>query len=202
MKIGIIGTGRIGGALGKRWVKAGHQVLFGSRDPQKAAAVAQTIGANASGGSYADAVRFGEVLLLSTPWTATREVLESLGALDGKTLIECTNNVTGDESGGSTTEQVAQWAKGAKVVKAFNTIFYQILEADPVSEQERPTVFIVGDDEAKAAVTQLVVDAGCEPLDAGPLSNARYIDALAQFIIHLGYGRGMGQHITYKLMRL
>jgi predicted dinucleotide-binding enzyme len=202
MKIGIIGTGKIGGALGKRWTKAGHQVLFGSRDPKKSAALAQTLGENASGGSYADAVRFGEVLLLSTPWTATREVLESLGSLNGKILIECTNNVTGDESGGSTTEQIARWAKGAKVVKAFNTIFYQILDADSAARQERPTVFIVGDDDAKAMVTPLVVDAGCEPLDAGPLSNARYLDALAQFIIHLGYGRGMGQHISYKLIRL
>lgn len=202
MKIGIIGTGKIGGAVGKRWVKAGHQVLFGSRDPQKATALAQSIGANASGGSYADAVHFGQVLLLSTPWTATREVLQSLGSLEGKTLVDCTNNVTGDEHGGSTSEQVAQWAKGAKVAKAFNTIFYQILEADPATAPERPTVFVVGDDDVKLTVTQLVLDAGCEPIDAGPLSNARYLDALAQFIIHLGYGRGMGQHITYKLMRV
>jgi predicted dinucleotide-binding enzyme len=87
------------------------------------------------------------------------------------------------------------------VVKAFNTIFYQILE-DPSPTQERPTVFIVGDDDVKPTVAQLVLDAGCEPIDAGPLSNTRYVDALAQFIIHLGYGRGMGQHITYKLMRM
>ena len=202
MKIGIIGTGNIGSAVGKRWVAAGHQVMFGSRDPQKAATLAEQIGANAKGGSYADAVSFGDALLLATPWSATREVLESLGSLEGKTLVDCTNNVTGDERGGSTSEQIAGWAKGAKVVKAFNTIFYQILESDSSSTQERPTVFIVGDDDVKPIVTQLVLDAGCEPIDAGPLSNTRYLDALAQFIIHLGYGRGMGQHITYKLMRM
>lgn len=202
MKIGIIGTGRIGTAIGKRWVRAGHQVMFGSRDPQKAITSAERIGANASGGSYADAVNFGDVLLLSTPWNATREVLESLGSLEGKTLVDCTNNVTGDERGGSTSEQIAGWAKGAKVVKAFNTIFYQILDADPATVQERPTVFIAGDDDAKPTVTQLVLDAGCEPIDVGPLSNTRYLDALAQLIIHLGYGRGMGQHIAYKLVQM
>lgn len=198
MKIGIIGTGRMGTALGRRWAQAGHEVCFGSRDPAKAEAVAQTIGANARGGGYADAVAFGEVLLLSVPWKATQEVIESLGSLQGKVLLECTNNVGGDDGDVGTTEQVAQWARGAQVVKAFNTIFYQIIEA----EHEPLTVFMVGNDDAKAKVSPLVQDAGFEPLDAGPIGNAHYLDALARFIIHLGYQRGMGQHIAYKLVHM
>jgi predicted dinucleotide-binding enzyme len=198
MKIGIIGTGKMGTALGRRWAQAGHEVCFGSRDPARAEAVAQTVGGNTRGGHYSDAVAFGEVLLLSVPWKATQEVVESLGSLQGKVLLECTNNVGGDDREAGTTELVSQWAKDAKVVKAFNTIFYQVIEA----EHEPLTVFIVGDDDAKAKVTPLVRDAGFDPLDAGPIDNSHYLDALARFIIHLGYQRGMGQHIAYKLVHI
>ena len=198
MKIGIIGTGRMGTALGRRWALAGHEVCFGSRDPEKAAAVARTIADTVRGGTYAEAVAFGDVLLLSVPWKATQEVVQSLGPLNGKVLLECTNNVGGDDRDAGTTELVAQWARGAKVVKAFNTIFYQIIEA----EHEPLTVFIVGDDDAKATVSPLVRDAGFEPVDAGPIDNAHHLDALARFIIHLGYQRGMGQRIAYQLVQV
>lgn len=200
MRVGIIGSGRMGTALGRRWAKAGHAVMFGSRDAAKAQGVAEQVGHGATGGSYAEAVAFGDVLLLATPWNATQSVIESLGDLGGKPLLECTNNF-GESGEGSTTERVAAWAKNARVVKGFNTVFFGILESD--THAERPTIFIAGDDEAaKREISTLITDAGFDPVDAGPLANAGWLDAMAQLIVHLGYSRGQGNRIAYRLARV
>jgi len=200
MNIGIIGSGRIGTAVGKRLARAGHTVMFGSRDAQKAAAIASDVGHGAQGGSYADAVHFADVLVLSTPWQATREVIESLPPLDGKILIETTNDFTG-ESDESTTRRVAQWAPAAHVVKAFNTIFYNLIEGEPTVI--RPAVFLVGDsDAARQTVSQLVQDAGFDPIDFGSLADAHHVDALAKAIIHLSGRPGMGRDVSFQIVHV
>ncbi len=124
MKIGIIGTGRMSSGLGKRWVAGGHEVMFGSRDPAKARALAAQIGGGAHGGSQADAVSFAGVLLLATPFDQTEAALRDLGSLAGKVVIETTNNFV-DKNPVSTTERIMQWSPGARVVKAFNGVFWQ-----------------------------------------------------------------------------
>ncbi len=129
MNIGIIGAGNVGGALGKPWTATGHNIKFGVRDANKPEVVALLgkCGANASASSVAEAAAFGEVIAIATPWPATRPAIESAGDLAGKIVIDCTNPVRPDLSGlaiGHTTsagEQVASWAKGARVVKCFNT---------------------------------------------------------------------------------
>jgi 8-hydroxy-5-deazaflavin:NADPH oxidoreductase len=203
MKIGIIGTGRIGSGLAKHWVKAGHTIMFGSREPEKGRAVAAEIGGSTQGGTQEEAAAFGEVVVLATPWNAAEAVARSL-SLSGKVVIDCTNDLSPAraETSRGTAQDVAEWAAGAKVVKAFNTVFFQILHAEQTSD-ERGTVFIVGDDaEAKSKVGGLIRDAGFEPHDAGGLKNAHHIDNLAAFIVELGYGQGQGTNITYKLLRL
>lgn len=202
MNIGIVGTGNIGGGLGKRWAKAGHSVMFASRDPNKARQLAAGIGASASGGSYAEVVAFSEVLLLATPWgDATESALRALGSLDGKILIETTNNFK-DSNPVSTTERIMAWTPGAKVVKAFNTIFAQIIAADPASLASRPTVYIVGDDaDAKQTVSALIRDLSFDVVDFGPAKNAIHVENLGRAIVELGYGQGMGTTIGFKLER-
>ncbi|HYO87129.1 MAG TPA: NAD(P)-binding domain-containing protein [Candidatus Limnocylindrales bacterium] len=205
MKIGILGTGRIGSALGKRWADAGHALCFGSRELARAAALAGEVGHGAQGGSYADAAAFGEAVLLAVPWSAAAEVLGTLqGALAGKLLLDATNNLSGDSSGGPSAVQVQAWASGAYVVKAFNTVFFQILDSSwRAGTGPRPAVFMVGDDaNAKQIAAPLIADAGFEPLDSGTLAQAGDIDVLARFIIHLGYDQGLGPHIAYGLLRL
>lgn len=203
MNIGIIGTGNMGTGLAKHWAKAGHSIMFGSREPDRARAAAAAIGGGAQGGTQEAAAAFGEVVLLATPWNATRALAQSL-PLDGKIVIDCTNDLspTRAETTVGTAQEVAQWARGARVVKAFNTVFFQILHAEQISG-ERGTVFIVGDDAAaKSVVGGLIRDAGFEPFDAGGLKNAHYIDRLAALIVELGYGQGHGKNIAYKLLRL
>ncbi len=205
MKIGIIGSGRIGSALGRRWAEAGHAVCFGSREPAKATALAAEVGHGAKGGSVVDAAAFGEAVLLAVPWSAARGVLQPLrDTLRSKLLLDATNNLSGDHSGGPSAVQVQEWAAGAYVVKAFNTVFFQILDSDwRAGDGPRPAVFMIADDaNAKAVAAPLIADAGFEPVDAGTLDQADAIDALARFIIHLSYEQGFGPTIAYGLVRL
>ncbi len=202
MKIGIIGAGKIGGGLGKRWLKAGHEVMFASRDAAKAQKAAAQFGANARGGTYADAVAFADVLLLSVPWEATEAVVRGLGSLSGKILIETTNNFV-DQNPASTTERVMAWAPDAKVVKAFNGIFAAIISSDVSDPASLPDIFLVGDDaSAKMVVAQLAADAGFDSVDFGPAKNARHVENLAFAVVELGYGQGKGTNVGLKLVKV
>lgn len=135
MHIGIIGSGTMGRTLGELWAKTGHDILFGSRDPQRVAEWLATTGVAAGHGTYADAVAFGDAVLLATHWEETQAAIEAAGALDGKLLIDCTNPelsnpyrlAVGHTTSGA--ESIAGWAQGAKVVKAFNHIYGSLLRA-------------------------------------------------------------------------
>jgi predicted dinucleotide-binding enzyme len=138
MKIGVIGSGTVGGTLGKRWAQGGHSVLFSSRHPEseKMKTLIEAAGPNAAASSVAHTVEQSDILLLASPWPATKEMVAAAGDLAGKILIDVTNPFLPDLSGievgtnSSAGELVASWAPGAKVVKAFNTIGVNIM-ADP-----------------------------------------------------------------------
>ena len=135
MRIGIIGSGNVGGALGTGWAKAGHEVIFASRHPasEEMRRLAAAAGPSARAASPKETAERREVLLLATPWAAAKATLEGLGDLGGKVLIDALNPLLPDLSGlalGTTTsaaEQVAGWARNARVVKAFNTVGYNIM---------------------------------------------------------------------------
>jgi predicted dinucleotide-binding enzyme len=213
MSIGIIGSGNVGGTLGTRWAQAGHQVIFGSRNPgseeiqQLIAGSGGSQGRPARAASLADAVRSSEVLLLATPWPATKDVLQGLGDLAGKVLIDATNPLLPDLSGlalGTTTsaaEQVAGWAPGAKVVKAFNTVGFNIM-ADTAFGVDRPVMFYCGDDAAsKQTVKPLVEQLEFQAVDAGPLAQARLLEPFALLWISLALVHGQGREMAFKLLR-
>jgi 8-hydroxy-5-deazaflavin:NADPH oxidoreductase len=212
MKIGIIGAGNVGGTLGKGWAAAGHQVKFGVRNPAdpKVAELLQRGGANASAGRVQDLASFAEVLVLTTPWEGAKDAVESVGNVSGKILVDCTNPVpmganlmSGLTLGHNTSagEQVAGWAKGAKVVKAFNTTGAGNM-ANPKFGTDRAVMFVAGDDAgAKKVVTQLSNELGFETLDAGPLSQARLLEPVAMLWISLAFAQGLGPNFAFKLVR-
>src|SRR5262245_32720768 len=186
MKIGILGAGNVGGALGKKWALRGHEVCFGVRVPNSPdlLALVEQCGGKARVGSPQQAAEFGEVVVNALPWPAVQSVLPSVN-LRGKVLLDCTNPLIADLSGlalGTTTsggEMAAQWAPGAKVVKIFNTTGSNNME-NPVYQGKGITMFYCGDDaSAKATAAQLARDIGFEPSDAGPLSNARLLEPYA-----------------------
>src|SRR5579872_7303533 len=135
MNIGIIGSGNVGGALGTRWAKGGHRVTFGSRDPngKDIKDLLARAGSNARAATMQDAAKSAEVLLVATPWLVTKEIVQGLGDLSGKVVIDAVNPLLPDLSGlalantTSAAEQMAGWARGARVVKAFNTVGSNIM---------------------------------------------------------------------------
>lgn len=204
MKIGIIGTGRVGSTLAQQWAKQGHEVMLGTRDPHSdkmQAALAEAKGATA--GSYAEAAAFGEAVLLAVPSESLRETLAGLGDLRGKIVLDALNWFGAKPAGVtmSLAEAIAEWAPGAKVVKAFNMTGTGNM-ADPDYNGVKVDLLICGDDvEAKSVVTDLATSIGFDVIDAGPLSAAGLLESLAQLWVHLAYAQGMGPNIAWKLLK-
>jgi 8-hydroxy-5-deazaflavin:NADPH oxidoreductase len=201
MKIGILGAGSVGSTLGRRWAEAGHGVAYGSRNP--GSEEMKALGAV----SLAAAAAASNVVVLATPWAGAQEAIQAAGPLAGKILIDATNplkpKLDGLELGTTTSagEQVAGWAEGALVVKAFNTVGYNIM-ANPRFNQAGAVMFYCGDDAgAKNTVRQLVTDLGFDAVDAGPLTQSRLLEPFALLWISLAYQAGLGREIGFQLMR-
>ena len=209
MKIAVVGTGNVGGTLGRRWAGNGHQVVFCSRTPDsdRVKALVDAAGPNARAAGINEGVAASDVVVFATPWPGTLDLVGAAGSLQGKVVVDCTNPLRPDLSGlsidGDTSgaEQIAQRAKGAAVVKAFNTIS-SLTMADPLFGSERADLFLCGDDAgAKRTVAQLGQELGFEPVDAGPLRAARYLEYLAMLWVHLAYKQNWGPNFIFKTVR-
>jgi predicted dinucleotide-binding enzyme len=206
MKIGVIGTGSVGGTLGRRFAQSGHTVAFGSRKADSPEAKELAAIPNARVTSPQEAAQSSDVLVMATPWPATLEALRGLGDLSGKVLLDVTNPLKPDLSGltvGTTSsgaEQVAQAAPGARVVKIFNTVGFNIM-ANPKFGADAATMLYCGDDAAaKSAAGQLATELGFDPVDAGPLTQARQLEPMCMLWVSLAYAAGHGRDIAFKLM--
>jgi predicted dinucleotide-binding enzyme len=199
MKIGVIGTGNMGRTLGLHWARGGHEVLFGSRDPSKAKAVAESGPASSQAGDFDAAAAFGEVVLYTVRDVLPSSLLRQAQPLAGKVVIDCSNSaILGleipdrDRRPGlhfttpipSRAERIAADAPGARVVKAFNTIPAQVLELDRETlAPHRVSVFLCSDDAAaKATVKGLAEELGFVGVDSGELERAQLVEAVADFI--------------------
>jgi 8-hydroxy-5-deazaflavin:NADPH oxidoreductase len=202
LRIAVLGAGSVGGSLGRIWLKKGHKVTFGVPDPQKSK---RNLGAEVT--TNKEAVAPADVVVLSVPWPAAHEAIRDAGELDNKVLVDCTNPVSPDLEGlviGLTTsagEMVASWAPKARVVKAFNTIG-AVNYANAQFGNLRADGFYCGNDrEAKNLAKQLIDDIGLEPVDVGPLRNARLLEPLALLWIDLAVNQGQGPNHAFKLLR-
>ena len=191
-KVAIVGNGNVGSALRKGLSSRGYEVRTAGKEPPKVREIAQ----------------WGDVIVLAVPFSERENAVREMGgAHRGKALVDVTNALTEDatlaveptrESGA---EQLARIAQGAKVVKAFNTVFAQNMETGQVNG-ERLTLFVAGDDGgAKDAVRDMGRDLGFDAIDSGPLENARWMETLGFFNIRLGYGQKMGTDIGFRLVR-
>lgn len=208
MKIGVLGAGMMTEALAGAWARAGHDVLIGGRTPQKSAGLAKRIGARA--GTLREAAEFGEVILLAVRREGLVETLELAGApegtLAGKTVIDCGNAVDLTDfslvtwEGKSLAEQAQHLAPGSHVVKAFNQAHARVWQMTPPSFDGRPlAVPYAGDDEGKKIARRLITDLGAEPLDAGDLTQARHLEAMAIVIIRLLFS-GCDPHSAFAFV--
>jgi 8-hydroxy-5-deazaflavin:NADPH oxidoreductase len=183
MRIGIIGAGRIGGNAARLLAAAGHEVkLSFARDPAKLEVLAGEIGARASTGSPAEAATFGEVVVLSVPWSTIDDALAQAGSLEGKIVVDTTNQFGSGPmpAEGQTAAQLnAARMPGARYTKSFNTLTsaFQAAAAGR-SDPERVVLFLCGDDgEAKRVVAGLIEDAGFAPVDVGGTADAAVMEA-------------------------
>lgn len=186
--IAVIGTGRVGNALGPRFAALGIEVIYGSRDPGKESVrelVAKT-GNKASATTQAKAAQAADWIVMAVPWTAVEAMIPTLGPLDGKVIIDITNAISFGEDGfmamtvdGSGGELIQTWAPGAKVVKAFNAVGYHIM-ANPAVAGGPITIPLAGNDgQAKLAVASVVQRLGFETVDVGPIKHAHQLEGMA-----------------------
>lgn len=184
LKIGIIGSGRIGGTLGELWLKAGHEIMFSSLDLEHDKALAARLGGKARAGTSREAAAFGEVLLIAVPYAALPQVGRDLaGLIKGKVVVDACNPILarGGEIETCAREKGAGLASaellpGARLVRAFNAIGYARLPAIAQRQGERTAMPMAGDDaNAIAVASRLVRDVGFEPVVIGPLAMGKYL---------------------------
>ena len=212
MKLAIIGAGNVGGTLGAAWARtAGHEILFGVRNPgaDKTQALLASIGAKARAVAPAEAAGSADFIVLTMPWPQTEAAIRSLGNIAGKIILDATNPlVVGPDGLGleighsiSAGEKVQGWAKGASVFKTLNTTGFANM-AEPIFHGVRSIMFVAGDDSTnKPKVIELVADLGFDVVDAGPLRNARLLEAHAMLWIDLALKRGQGRDFAFAVVR-
>ena len=185
LRIGIIGTGRIGGALATHWTKAGHEVLMSSRHPEELRPLATSLGARARVGTPREAAEFGEVILVSVPYGAMPQIgKDNVAQLKGKVVLDTSNPVEGRDGTMAVAAQkkgagvaTAEYLPGTRVVRAFNCIPAASLANNANRKPERIAIPIGGDDKAAVAVAErLIRDAGFDPVNVGSLAQTRQFD--------------------------
>jgi predicted dinucleotide-binding enzyme len=174
VRIGILGGGRVGGGLAAIWERAGHDVRVGTRD------------------TLAETAAFADVVVLTVPATAVEQVLRAAGDLGGKVLLDATNPFG---EGAATNADVVRLAPGARVVKAFNTLFAPLHESVAAAERPASLVYCGDDPDAKEAVAQLIRDANLDPVDAGGLDQAANVEAFGLLVVNVAYGVGRGPFV-------
>jgi 8-hydroxy-5-deazaflavin:NADPH oxidoreductase len=201
LNIAIIGAGNVGGAVAKATTKSGNTVTISSHDPKDAKALANQTGA-AAAASNREAVTKAEVIVLAVPYDAVKGIIDELGAdINGKVIVDVTNRFAPDQlNGPSNAENIQEMARGAKVVKAFNTVF--------ASNQSSPNVdgiqldgFVAADDaDAKRTVLDLLASIGYRPIDAGPLAMARALEGMGTLNISLNMNNNWPWQTGWKLV--
>lgn len=210
MKIGILGSGLMGSKLGLLWARCGHDVTFSySRSDTRLEGLAREAGAEF--GSVADAVRGADAVLLSVHWSNVGDVLDRAGDMAGQVVLNCCvplDDSNSDLVVGTTTsgaEELARMRPKARWVSCFNTVpseaFMPVFNRRDKSP--RPQVLTYGDDAAaKEVANRLIRDVGFDPLEAGPLRTARFVEPFAMVTAELAYAQPGGPALTYRFEKL
>ena len=211
MRVGILGSGLMGGKLGTIFARAGHEVVFSySRSREKLERLAREAGGGARAGAPPEAARESEVLLLAVHWSRVDDVLRQTGDLSGKVVVTCSLPLNEDDTElvvahtSSGAEELARKAPGAAVVSALTSAPSEVLFGVFAARDKspRPNMLYCGDDAgAKIVAARLVSDVGFEPLDAGPLRVARYIEPFTMLVGRLAYEGEGGPELAYRFVR-
>ena len=207
MTISILGAGNVGMALGQAFTRRGEHVVFGVPDPQKYAAAVAALGEKARLASTAEAIAASDLVILAVPHAATAGIAQGVPDWQGKVLVDATNPLAPGLAGltlGTTTsgaEVLAQQARGARVVKAFNSTGAENM-ADARYPSGTPWMPVCGDDaQARARVLALATLIGFDAVASGPLAAARYLEPFAMTWIHLALRQGRGRNFAFALLQ-
>jgi hypothetical protein len=204
MQIAIIGTGNVGGALARAWTRAGHRIFLGARNLQDQKVLSLTAGGTQiTAHTPAEAVNAAETVLFAIPPNALRQVLDTLGDLTGKVLIDATNSVRAKAGEfASVAEALLSWTKSTDVVKCFNTTGFNVME-NPKFDGVAADMFMAGSSSrAKEIARQLARDAGfAECYDLGGDERFPLLESLAAIWIDLAMVQGQGRNIAFKLLK-
>jgi len=212
MRIGILGSGLMGGKLGTIFARAGHDVVFTyARSSGKLKRLAREAEGNARAGTPSEAAKDADALLLAVHWSRIDDVLKQTGNLAGKVVMTCslpmdagnTKLIIASTSSGA--EELAKKIPRARVVSAFNTVPSEVLFGvyEARRRTTRPSLVYCGDDESgKTVAADLIRDASFEPIDAGPLRIARYTEPFALLVAQLAYEGKGGPELAYRFERL
>ena len=211
MKIGILGSGLMGGKLGTIFARAGHEVVFSySRSDAKLKKLAREAKGKSRAGTPRGAAQDADALLLAVHWSRVNHVLKQAGDLSGKVIITCSLPMNLDDtelviSGTSSgAEALAKKLPAARIVSAFNTVPSEVLFNVFAARRKktRPSLIYCGDDsKAKKLAARLIQDVGFDPVDAGPLRIARYTEPFALLVAQLAYECKGGPEIAYRVER-
>ena len=212
MRIGILGSGLMGGKLGTILARAGHNVVFSySHSERRLKRLAKEARGHARAGTPREAAVDADALLLAVHWSRVGDVLKQAGDLSGKVIISCSLPMNASDTAlavahtASGAEKLARKVRRAKVVSAFSTVPSEVLFhvfAAKRRTRRRPSLAYCGDDEdAKGVAATLIRDVGFEPVDAGPLRIARYLEPFSLAMAQLAYEGSDGPEIAYRIER-
>jgi len=213
MRIGILGSGLMGSKLGTIFARAGHEVVFSyARSEQKLKTLARKANGNATHGTPREAALEANAVLLAVHWSRVDDVLKQAGDLSGKVIVTCSLPMNADDTGlviahtSSGAEALARKIRKADVVSAFSTVpsevLFDVFDAKRRTRR-RPSLMYCGDDQdAKDVAASLIRDVGFEPVDAGPLRIARYLEPFSLAMAQLAYEGEEGPEIAYRIERL
>jgi predicted dinucleotide-binding enzyme len=212
VRVGILGSGLMGGKLGTLFARAGHEVVFSyARSNEKLKRLARVAGENARAGTPAAAAQDADALLLAVHWSRLPDVLQQAGDVSGKIIVNCSLPMNADNTElvvahtSSGLEELARILPKARIVAAFNTVPSEVLLGvyDRRRRANRPSLVYCGDDRrAKSVAATLIRDLGFNPVDAGPARIARYIEPFALLVAQLAYEGKGGPVLAYRFDRL
>ena len=216
MRVGILGSGLMGGKVGTIFARAGHEVVFTyARSTEKLKKLARGVHGKAHGsaraGTPSEAAQEADALLLAVHWSRIEDVLNQTGDLSGKVIITCSLPMNDDNTElvvahtSSGAEELARRLPKARVVSAFNTLPSEVLFGvyEGKRKATRPSLVYCGDDAASKDITaELIRDVGFEPVDAGPLVIARYTEPFALLVARLAYEGEGGPELAYRFESL
>jgi predicted dinucleotide-binding enzyme len=212
MRVGILGSGLMGSKLGTIFARAGHDVIFSyARSAQKLKTLARNAKGNATHGTPREAALEADAVLLAVHWSRVDDVLKQAGDLSGKVIVTCSLPMNADDTGlviahtSSGAEALAKKVRKANVVSTFGTVPSEVLFdvfAAKRRTRRRPSLCYCGDDQgAKDVAAVLIRDVGFEPVDAGPLRIARYLEPFSLAMAQLAYEGDEGPAIAYRIER-